>query len=48
MAALITSACLGYAHVLSKGTGLGLNANSRTYLHLSFLLSDGLTRIYLP
>lgn len=38
MAALITLACLGYAHALSKGTGPGLNASSLTSLRLSFLL----------
>lgn len=38
MAALTTLACQGYAHLLSKGTGLGLNASSLTYLHLSFFL----------
>lgn len=33
-AALISLACLGYAHMLSKGRGLGLNASSLTYLYL--------------
>lgn len=38
MAALITLACLGYAHELSKGIGPGSNASSLTSLRFSFLL----------